>query len=923
MSDIRDFVPLWGEWELDSKLGEGSFGSVWKVRREGVGGRVYYAAVKHISIPKDQSEIKRLIDEGIFQDEVSAVHYYDHMLQSLADEIDAMYKLRGYTNIVAYEDHRIIPKKDNVGYDLLLRMELLTPLTDRIQQGMHVRDVVALGKDIATAIDVLSSHHMIHRDIKPQNIFVNDQDVYKLGDYGTARTLGTGATAMSRKGTYNYMSPEIYNNQKADIRADIYSLGLVLYRLLNGNRLPFLPTEEKITSEDSDHAMIQRISGEPLSPPRYADDALAGIVLKACAFRPEDRYGSAKDLIHDLENYQSRDNNRIKTNSESKRNDSHEFPFGRSEGGGKKTDKGNRQSENQSEGRLLNPAEDEATIDDFQNASKRRRTTELKNEPENASITKKPETSGKKRWLIPLLAVLLIGIIAGVLYLTGVMNSSIPMPSPTITPMPTEPPTPTPTESPTPTPTPIPVPVESTTKIDLSQFTKVWNIVTFGTYPQTAEGTDKTPIEWIVLDVQDGKSLLLSKYGLDVKPYNTKNSNVTWEQCTLRNWLNHDFLNTAFNADEQSLIMMTDVDNSASQGYSGWDTNGGNNTQDKLFLLSYTEANRYFGVTHDNKNNTESRTARTAYSVTQGAYARSDYLTTDGSVAGWWWLRSPGSYQNSAAYVSSDGSLYLDYVYYARTCVRPAFWLNLESTGLSTVEATPTLKPLNILDVSPDNGNETRIVWEGGIGQVNILAMHYFNENHNEGITNYCKIDGWADTDMNGSGTVRGLVPGQRYWIKLFDSTGRSSWYDYTEPMGGEPDINVSINSINFSLYKNNGFHSTSGVTAAKIEKTCRNNSQYDENQSDIMIAAHLRIGKIDSPREINFSWALILPNGDVGDSCFDYPEYVQKGGGWIQNTGISWENIYNSYGCIPRGKYTYFFGIGRYYVGYKTFTLR
>ena len=123
MSDIRYFRLPWKEWELESKIGEGSFGTVWKVKKSVLGGKVFYAAVKHISIPKDENEIDRLIGEGVFSDEQSANHYYDHMLQSIIDEIDAMHKLQGYTNIVAYEDDAIIPKGNGVGYELFLRME--------------------------------------------------------------------------------------------------------------------------------------------------------------------------------------------------------------------------------------------------------------------------------------------------------------------------------------------------------------------------------------------------------------------------------------------------------------------------------------------------------------------------------------------------------------------------------------------------------------------------------------------------------------------------------------------------------------------------------------------------------------------------------------------------------------------------------
>jgi len=259
MSDIRQFSPLWGEWEIDSKLGEGSFGAVWKIRRNTISGKVYYAAVKHISIPKDESEIQHLFDEGIFTDEQSAVRYYQHMLQSLSDEIDTMHTLQGFTNIVSYEDHMIVPKPGGIGYDLFLRMELLTPLTVRLRSPMTTADVVHLGKDIASAIDVLNRFHLVHRDIKPQNIFVNDLGDYKLGDYGTARAMESAATAMSRKGTYNYMAPEIYRNQPADSRVDIYSLGLVLYRLMNGNRLPFLPLQGDVTSEMNEAAMVKRL----------------------------------------------------------------------------------------------------------------------------------------------------------------------------------------------------------------------------------------------------------------------------------------------------------------------------------------------------------------------------------------------------------------------------------------------------------------------------------------------------------------------------------------------------------------------------------------------------------------------------------------------------------------------------------------
>ena len=220
------------------------------------------------------------------------------------------------------------------------------------------------------------------------------------------------------------------------------------------------------------------------------------------------------------------------------------------------------------------------------------------------------------------------------------------------------------------------------------------DVTFFGSYEQdnkTANGAEA--IEWLVLDVQDGNALLISKYGLDAKPYNTEDTDVTWETCTLRKWLNTDtteekcFLSTAFSSTEQDAILTTTVDNSSSQCYSGWSTSGGNNTTDKIFLLSYTEANKYFEVQYVDgtvvTEYTKSRVLPTAYAVAQGVWTNEHYKV-DSSVygstgaAGSWWLRSPGSRQHEAAFVHSTGTLAnytVDNIYVS---VRSAMWLKLE-----------------------------------------------------------------------------------------------------------------------------------------------------------------------------------------------------------------------------------------------------
>ena len=211
----------------------------------------------------------------------------------------------------------------------------------------------------------------------------------------------------------------------------------------------------------------------------------------------------------------------------------------------------------------------------------------------------------------------------------------------------------------------------------------IGDTITFGSYEQDNNlDNGPEPIEWMVLDIQDGKAFLLSRYGLDTKPYNTVDTDITWEACSLRRWMNSDFIDAAFSKDEQSAILITEVDNSDAQGCSRYIIYGGNNTQDKTFLLSFSEANRYLGVKHwteDDENNKKSRVAPTEYAIQAGADAHSYDLTADGEPAGAWWLRSPGELPNSASDVFSLGRLGYGLVNLDGLVVRPALWLDLNA----------------------------------------------------------------------------------------------------------------------------------------------------------------------------------------------------------------------------------------------------
>lgn len=296
----KELNQIWGNWEITKFIGEGSFGQVYQIEKEEFD-YTYKAALKTISIPKSQDEVVAVLNE--FGDERSVTDYYHEIVGDIVKEIVLMSKLKGNTNIVSYEDHAVIPNKDQIGWNIYIRMELLTPLFQYTKEHpLSVRDVIQLGIDMCKAIEICQKYNIIHRDIKPENIFVSDMGNYKLGDFGISRQMEKTALEFSKKGTYSYMAPEVYKGKKYNSTVDIYSLGIVLYRFLNNNRLPFLPPyPQKIRYSDRNKALIMRTSGEEIPKPCNAEGRLAEIVLKACAYDPKERYESARDMRKALE----------------------------------------------------------------------------------------------------------------------------------------------------------------------------------------------------------------------------------------------------------------------------------------------------------------------------------------------------------------------------------------------------------------------------------------------------------------------------------------------------------------------------------------------------------------------------------------------------------------------------------------------
>ncbi|WP_406037282.1 DUF6273 domain-containing protein [Succinimonas sp.] len=202
------------------------------------------------------------------------------------------------------------------------------------------------------------------------------------------------------------------------------------------------------------------------------------------------------------------------------------------------------------------------------------------------------------------------------------------------------------------------------------------DLISFGSYPQN-NGDVKEPLEWKVLEVNGNEVFLVSRYGIDCRQYYHEQwAKITWEDSDLRKWLNDDFLKVAFSEEEQERILLSEVvnDNNPEE-----DTKGGNDTRDRLFILSVSEAEKYF------ESERERSCRPTALARYHGAWANIGRTC-------WWWLRSPGGHQDYVVNVGPEGELYLN-GYHANSdfyAVRPAMRLNLgEITGTQDNDKAP------------------------------------------------------------------------------------------------------------------------------------------------------------------------------------------------------------------------------------------
>lgn len=286
--DVNQLV--FAGWKIGKEIGRGAFATVYELRKGNM-----LRALKVVTLLSDLEGTEEEIESQLA-----------NKMEAASNEIEVNHRVSGHTNVVNYQEYEFVivwneehtRKEGLLLYIMMERME--ETLQQEIRKGTRFSEeqVIKMGKDIVTALKVCHEQRILHRDIKPANIFIADYDTYKLGDFGISKVLGDNTVAFTHTGTQAYVAPEQWNSLPYGKAADIYSVGLILYQLLNENHLPF--ADEGLTAD----SVGRRLKGETFPEPLNGSKKLKAIVMKACSYKASDRYQNADEMLQDLENLQ-------------------------------------------------------------------------------------------------------------------------------------------------------------------------------------------------------------------------------------------------------------------------------------------------------------------------------------------------------------------------------------------------------------------------------------------------------------------------------------------------------------------------------------------------------------------------------------------------------------------------------------------
>ena len=296
---LRSYEPLWDDRKIDSFIAKGASSYVYKLKKQLPDNTTEYTAVKVISISIE--------DEKELNNEAKLRSVFDKRFNA-ENEIFNMNRLNDCPYIVKCEDYLIndICDKDGSvkGFDILIHMNYYTTLSNYLTDNdlkLTEEDILKLAKHIGIALKTAHDNSIIHRDIKPDNIFLDKESNFLLGDMGVSKEISNNTSFYTIAGTEPYVAPEqlkIQNTNKNYKASDIYSFGIVLYTLLNDNYLPFVDANSSLP--DIQKAINRRLAGENLPPPKNGSDKLRQIVLKCCKYDSKNRYQDMNEFLYDL-----------------------------------------------------------------------------------------------------------------------------------------------------------------------------------------------------------------------------------------------------------------------------------------------------------------------------------------------------------------------------------------------------------------------------------------------------------------------------------------------------------------------------------------------------------------------------------------------------------------------------------------------
>ncbi|MEN8906023.1 MAG: protein kinase [Clostridiales bacterium] len=300
-SNLTKYEPLFGDWKVDSLIGEGNFSSVYKIKSYS---NSTFSTVKFIRIPNSNLYSNAINNLGskkrklnlYFSDLISNIEHYINILSNINDPY-----------ILKYQDHTIVKLTGKTGWDFLIKMERLDSMENFMKfNEFTLRDLLLMSIDVCVGLSRYRLKDIYQTNIYENNIFLSESGTYKIGDFSLNTHIKRNIWPNSfLSGPFN-LSPELFSGKTVDETSDIYSLGMFLYKMLNNGRYPFLPDyPTEITESDIKSATKQRLKGEIFPIPVNSPEVLSKLIVKCCSFKRSERFNDPMDLRKTFEKYLS------------------------------------------------------------------------------------------------------------------------------------------------------------------------------------------------------------------------------------------------------------------------------------------------------------------------------------------------------------------------------------------------------------------------------------------------------------------------------------------------------------------------------------------------------------------------------------------------------------------------------------------